>query len=358
MKYLLVIYVVVTTAFTGLYLYERLFAGSPSYISPLGSLSEETPDTTLQKYAFPELGKQTFSPAPFALGREVQNTEELTSYIAYIDTPDGKVSGMLNLPKTQTENRPFIMLLRGFVDRSIYETGIGSQRIGEELAKEGYVTFSPDFLGYAESSPPSMNPMEERFQGYTTALTVLASVGSLNEMLADLPEPVSIDTKKVGIWGHSNGGHIALSLLAITGKPMPTVLWAPVSKPFPYSILYYTDEYDDGGKALRKLIADFEQWYDVTQYSTNTFYDKITAPIQIHQGLQDEPVPAAWSQALHDELTDKDKTVELFMHQNSDHNLAPDGWQDAAAQTIAFFNTRVLVDPPSEATEEALLTEP
>jgi len=23
---------------------------------------------------------------------------------------------------------------------------------------------------------------------------------------------------------------------------------APVSKPFPYSILYYTDEFDDGGK--------------------------------------------------------------------------------------------------------------
>ena len=36
------------------------------------------------------------------------------------------------------------------------------------------------------------------------------------------------------------------------------ILWAPVSKPFPYNILYYTDEAEDRGKWLRGEIAKFE----------------------------------------------------------------------------------------------------
>ena len=81
---------------------------------------------------------------------------------------------------------------------------------------------------------------EERFQTYTTAMNLLAGIEKWER------------AGKIGIWGHSNGGQIALTVLEISQKEYPTVLWAPVSKPFPYSILYYTDEAEDRGKALRK----------------------------------------------------------------------------------------------------------
>jgi len=109
------------------------------------------------------------------------------------------------------------------------------------------------------------------------------------------------------------------------------VLWAPVSKPFPYSILYYTDEAEDRGKALRKKLADFEKDYDVELYSLTNYLDRIKAPIQIHQGTLDEAVPRRWT----DELV-KRIEVDYRVYPGADHNLVG-GWSQAVQRSIDFW---------------------
>jgi len=42
------------------------------------------------------------------------------------------------------------------------------------------------------------------------------------------------------------------------------MLWNPVSKLFPYSILYYTDSFEDKGKALRASLAKLDKRPDFT----------------------------------------------------------------------------------------------
>src|SRR5690606_5347887 len=88
----------------------------------------------------------------------------------------------------------------------------------------------------------------------------------------------------VFIWAHSNGGQIALTTLEATGKMIPTSLWAPVTKPFPYSVLYYTDESADRGKFIRTELAKFEAIYNADQFAITDYVDRIKAPIQLHQG--------------------------------------------------------------------------
>ena len=335
---LLYIYIGITTILAGLYVYSLVPSVETMFHSPVSLENSIESEDYLMKYSFESLRKNPPPAGTFSTVKEVADEEEYMSFLAYLDTPDGKVSGLLNVPKVVAGKRPFILLLRGYVDREIYETGIGSQRIGEELAKKGFITFSPDFLGYARSDKASDNPMEERFQAYSTTLTALASVENLNNTLATLSDIyVTADPERVGIWGHSNGGHIALSTLAITGREYPTVLWAPVSKPFPYSILYYTDEYEDNGRALRQLIADFEKNYNVELFSTPNYHEWINAPIQLHQGKQDGPVPVAWSDQLYDDLKKRNKDIEYFTYDNSDHNLAPEGWERAKDRTIQFY---------------------
>ncbi|MFW5704176.1 MAG: alpha/beta hydrolase family protein [Patescibacteria group bacterium] len=337
MQYAVVIYLLATTVLSGLYLFDQFVRPEESPVAE--QVVQGEADTSLEKYAFDVLQQTVFEPSPFTIGEEIEEEEGYRTYRAVIHTPDGNVSGLVHVPAESNSPRPFILLLRGFVDRSIYQSGIGSSRVGQELAKAGYVSFSPDFLGYGESDPPSDNPMEERFQGYTTTLQILSSVKELSAALQQVDElSVEVDAERVGIWGHSNGGHIALTTLTLTSKKYPTVLWAPVSKPFPYSILYYTDEYDDGGKALRKLIAQFEVTYDVSRYSTEQFYDSIAAPIQIHQGIDDDPVPVEWSEELYADLNELEKDVDLFIYESSDHNLAPKGWSQAVARSISFYN--------------------
>src|SRR3989338_9457942 len=247
-------------------------------LSPVKIQEDTTPmPKPLDKYSFENLRNNEFKGSEITFGNIIKDAETYISKLFYFYSDSKKVSGLANIPKN-VENPPVIVMFRGYVDQEIYTTGEGTKRAGEVFARNGFLTLAPDFLGYGESASPSANPIEERFETYTTALNLLSSINS-----------------KVGIWAHSNGGQIASSILAITGESYPTVLWAPVTKPFPYSILYYTDEYEDYGKKLRKIVADFEKDYDVDHYTFTNYLDGINASIELHQGGEDGAVPKKWS---------------------------------------------------------------
>lgn len=322
----------------------RNFQSNTAIKSPLAS------EKPLDKYTFANLKRIKPTAGQIILKESLKETENYISQSFYYKAGNKKVSGLLNVP-TVDGTYPVIIMLRGFVPKESYSTGIGTQRAGEFFAQNGFITLSPDFLGYGQSDNPSQNSIEERFQTYTTVLTLLTSLDNLNTGLdARLPWPageanggqasysgkIKADVSKVGIWGHSNGGQIALSILEITGKNYPTVLWAPVSKPFPYSILYYTDEFTDHGKALRKAVAEFEKDYDIELYSSNNFYSWINAPIEIHQGEQDDAVPLKWSDILVSDLKKLEKDVTYFTYSGADHNLLP-GWETAVTRSINFY---------------------
>ncbi len=314
------------------------------------SQREKVKEKPLAKYTFENLKKKFFLPSIITLGHIVDEDENIVSQMFYFnlrETIDGKiqykkVSGLINVPRLGG-TYPIIIMFRGFVPKEIYTTGIGTKRAGEVFAQNGFITIASDFLGYGNSDNPSGNSIEERFQTYTTALTLLSSLVNLNSGLsASYSGKIKADVSKVGIWGHSNGGQIALSILEITGKNYPTVLWAPVSKPFPYSILYFTDEFDDHGKALRKVIANFENDYDVELYSPSNFYSWINAPIQIHQGTSDDAVPLKWSDQLVAHLIKLGKDVTYFTYPGADHNLLPNGWEIAVQRSLDFYRQKLL----------------
>jgi len=127
-----------------------------------------------------------------------------------------------------------------------------------------------------------------------------------------------------------------LITLEITGGNYPTVLWAPVSKPFPYSVLYYTDESEDRGKLIRSELSKFERLYDVEKYSLTNYLDMINAPLQIHQGTNDDAVPVSWSNTLTSDLKSLNKRVEYIKHTEADHNMNPD-WNNTAEQSLKYF---------------------
>lgn len=304
------------------------FPKNTSLISPL-SLVKEKP---LEKYQILRLSGNQYAASPIVFATPTATTAAYTvrpfSFLS-----DGKrVTGVAHLPNTdeQTETFPVIVQLRGYADREIYTPGMGTEHSAEAYAANGYISLAPDFLGYGGSDMPSANPLEERFETYTTALTLLSSIKTIPQA----------DMTRVGLWGHSNGGQIALTLLTVLGdRAVPTVLWAPVTKPFPYNILYYTDEFDDRGKALRKVVAVFEEEYDADLYSMSQYLERISVPIELHQGLSDDAVPFSWSDAFVELLKKKEKDVTYFRYPGADHNLSsPDGaWNTAMQRDIQFF---------------------
>jgi dienelactone hydrolase len=309
---------------------------------------QKTTQKPLEKYEVESLSKTKINPGEIHIDKQVKDEAKYSSYLFSLTFDPSldskttkKTTGQINIPKSSNPSLPLIIMLRGYVDQKLYKTGDGTRRAGEYFAENGFITIAPDFLGYAKSDPEAENILETRFQTYTTTLSLLNAIESLKHTPKIISGPSQLvnqltDHSTIFIWAHSNGGQIALTVLEITGANYPTTLWAPVSKPFPYSILYYTDEAEDRGKLIRKELAKFEAIYDVEKYSFDNYLEKITAPLQIHQGANDDAVPKVWSDRLVQTLNNLGKDVVYHVHRKADHNMYPN-WNEVIKKDLEFF---------------------
>lgn len=242
-----------------------------------------------------------------------------------------KISGMMNVPLTTKSNKmPVIIMIRGFAEAEGYFIGSGSWKMADELARNGFVTISLDFLGFGLSDGESTDILEARFEKPVSVLDLIESVKSLE----------FVDPEKIGIWSHSNGGQIAISVLEITGMNYPTVLWAPMTNPFPKSVIETIDEESESGKIVKTRIEEFEKEYDSKLYSIDNFYNNISASILIHQGTADEWCKVSWQKELQNKLKKLGKEVDLDIRDDNDHNLKQ-SWDEVTKMDVEFFKEKL-----------------
>lgn len=300
-------------------------------------IKQNSVSTTLQrpleKYTIDNLSRSRVFYSDFEIKEVLFKEEDFTSYVFNLkfipsldaDSQRKKTTGQINVPSGQGPF-PLIIMLRGYVDQKLFKTGDGTRSASAHFVKNGFITVAPDFLGYGGSDPEAENIFETRFQTYATVLSLIESLDEVEKW----------DKKNLFFWGHSNGGQIALTVLEITGENYPTSLWAPVSKAFPYSILYYTDESEDRGKLIRSKLSEFEKFYNPDLYSLDLYLDRITAPLQIQQGGLDDAVPISWSNELVDSLRNLGKEAEYYTYSEANHNMQP-VWEIAVLNDLSFF---------------------
>lgn len=241
-----------------------------------------------------------------------------------------KISGMMNLPVGyRNKKSPAIIMIRGFAENEGYFIGSGSWRAADELARNGYITVSLDFLGFGLSDNESTDILEARFEKPISVMDLIESVKNMK----------IVDPNKIGIWAHSNGGQIAISVLEISGENYPTVLWAPMTNPFPKSVLEMVDDNSEGSLKVKQKIEDFEKEYDSKLYSIDNFYDWINSPILIHQGTDDVWCKVEWQKNFRDKLKSLGKEVVLDIENGNDHNLKQ-SWDKIIKMDIDFFNEK------------------
>lgn len=316
-------------------------------------IAKDEKDRFLDKYAFTELSQRQPGASELKIEQQLKDEDDFTSFLFSFESDGRKITGLFNRPKQspnlETEEAtapadllsfeatktgtglkegkfPVVIMIRGYVDPAEYETGMGTSRAGEYFAQNGFITLAPDFLGYGGSDDPPDNVWEERFLRPVAVIDLMASVSSLPD----------VDSSQLFLWGHSNGGMVALSVLALTGEKYPTTLWAPVSQFFPYDILFYTYEYEDKGRALRAALAEFEQDYDTGKYSFDNYLEWIKAPLQVHQGTADDYIPLNWSNILVERLKQQKNDVLYYTYTGADHNMAG-VWNRVVARDLDFF---------------------
>ncbi|KKU44893.1 MAG: Peptidase [Microgenomates group bacterium GW2011_GWA2_46_7] len=272
----------------------RLSRPGGMMLSPGGETVKEQP---YDKYSFERLVTR---------GDKASEIEVMGDKFYYV-SEGRRISGEIN--QAEGEVRGIVVMARGYAEKEGYKTGTGTKNAATYYAKNGYTTYAPDFSGYGESDPEDTNALGARLVKPVEILDLIASVPTGNR--AGQP-----DSHGAGVKG--------------------VILWAPVSKPFPYNILYYTDEAEDRGKWLRGEIAKFEADYDVYNYSLDRYLDWITMPVQIHQGSVDSAVPKKWSDELVMLLEELEKEVTYYEYFGADHNMRP-SWNVVVARDVAWF---------------------
>jgi len=95
-------------------------------------------------------------------------------------------------------------------------------------------------------------------------------------------------------------------------------------------------ELDDLGVKVKKAIDAFLQEYDPAEFSIDTYYADIRAPLQVHQGTWDPLVDPEWSDEFVETMKALDKEVLYYTYPRDDHNLK-ENWDLVVARDLAFF---------------------
>lgn len=298
------------------------------WLDPKGR-EKEMAVLNLEKYDFDSLRKRGGIASGINIGgtiagvelRRKEKYEFQTRQISF-DSDGKKISGMMNYYPERSSLSKLIIMIRGYAETEGYYSGSGTWRVADQLAKAGYTTISLDFLGYGKSERESSDVLEARFHKVVEVMDLIESVKALPW----------VDKNKIGIWAHSNGGQIALSVLETTGQNYPTVLWAPMTQTFPESVLS-TIETDS---PIKEIIKEFEKHYDTRRYAFENYYEWIKAPVLIQQGTGDEWCQVGWQQRVVGELKNLKKEAELVIYEGDDHNLSKN-WDEAVEKDIGWW---------------------
>ncbi len=151
-----------------------------------------------------------------------------------------------------------------------------------------------------------------------------------------------IDKERIGLVGRSMGGGVTLNALVVRpGLVDAAVVFAPVSSNTVDNFNRWIRGDPGRGRLADQIIKRYgspernpQFWRDV---SPRTFFDRITEPILIHHGTDDESCPIRWSRQTLAALKRAGKDARLYVYKGEHHAFGPD-WPLSMRRTVAFLD--------------------
>ena len=267
-----------------------------------------TADAVLSPYSLEALAKRTYGQGELRVEYAWQDKAEFTRYYITYDSDGLNIHGFVNIPKGKGPF-PVVIALHGFIPANEYETLDYSTRYADSIARKGYIVLHPNLRNF----PPSDSAPRTRdyMAGYTAdVMNLLAYVRQEAGTKGSIFEKA--DLSRMGIWGHSLGGGVALRVINLVPEIKAAVLYGAVSQ-------RYTNN------------ADGVKLYDLSATS---------AAFSIHHGLADEVISPEWSRILCAQLEEAGRIHECFFYEGQPHTFIASGDADPLfiQRTVDFFD--------------------
>lgn len=290
------------------------------------------------------LREGNYSGSEIVIEEELAPGSNYSRYLTSYKSEGLKIYALLTIPfgEKPATGWPAIVFNHGYIPPAEYRTTERYIAYTDGFSRNGYVLFRPDYRGHGSS--------EGRAEGGygTNAYTI-----DVLNALASVKKHEDVDTNRIGMWGHSMGGHITMRSMVVDKDIKAGVIWAGVVASYPDLINNWRrgsssvtpNPLPSGARRWRQVLVDeFGEpsneapfWQSI---SANFFLNDISGPVQLHHGTNDESVPWEFSRDLESQMKKAGKEVEFYTYEGDDHDLSQN-FNTAMQRSIEFFDKHV-----------------
>jgi uncharacterized protein len=308
----------------GTFLVEHFYTSKPSTQSRVGFGQNFRGDKYYQSLDLNIAKMASYPSAPMVKTADLGEVHSTHRYIVNFEVKNDGLSeyALMSVPtsKMPEGGYPVILLLHAYYLPSEYKTTLGYLTDMNFYAQHGFVVIKPDFRGQGYSRS------QGRPEGSNYSMAYNTDVMSLISAVKQTPY---LEAKKINLWGHSMGAHIALRTSVLSPDIKTVILLSgPVSN---FSKMYsdYSAPSDIGNTVASSIRSAALIKYGTPK--TNPIFWGNVSPInfiqsskayyQIHVGSDDVVVPPEFSADLDIKLSSLSKNHGYFVYTEGDHDL-------------------------------------
>ena len=288
---------------------------------------------------------QSYPGSDLFIEQTLQAGSNYRRYIASYLSEGLKQYGLLTVPNgaRPATGWPVIIFNHGYIPPAQYRTTERYVAYVDGFARNGYIVFRPDYRGHDKSEGQASG-------GYGSpdyTIDVLNAVGSLKRY-------ADADPARIGMWGHSMGGHITLRAMVTTKDIKAGVIWAGVVASYPDLMSRWRRPTNVPTPTIpqsaRRWRQEFTEKYGSPEQnpafwasiSPSAYLADLSGPLQLHHGTGDTDVPVEFSSNLFRQAQDAGMPMPVVYYEypGDNHNLS-NSFNTAMQRSVAFFDKYV-----------------
>jgi dipeptidyl aminopeptidase/acylaminoacyl peptidase len=315
-------------------------APSPTPSAAPTTTPEPSPSPTPRKKPNPisvqALIEKSYDGRDLRLGRRLDAPGPYRRYLVTYRGDGERISGVMNVPNGKGPF-PVLVLNHGYIDPDVYVAGQGMARENDYLARRGFVTLHIDYRNHAGSTDDPDVDYELRLPYAVDTINAVKAVKA-----SDLP---FLDGDRVGWLGRSMGGAVTLTAMAAQpGLVDAAVVYASTSSLAADNWRQFSRDAEDQ-RTNRRIERGYGLPDDNPKFwlgaSARPYLGRVTEPLLMHHGTEDDSCPIAWSRSTTQTLKAAGKDVTLLTYQGQGHRMEGAAFARSIDRTADFFAERL-----------------
>lgn len=298
--------------------------------SPSSTPGPSTTPSPWEGWTIDALAARSYGGSGIVLGEIVASEATFSRYAMHYDSDGLTITGIANMP-TGEGPFPVIIVNHGYGPQASYYPGYDSEAVGAGLARHGYLTLMPDYRGYG-GSDDGPNPFRI---GYAIdVMNLVAQVGSLPQA----------NPEQIGVIGHSMGGGASAYPMVLQGDQVDAVaLYAAMSADLARNWRHIHQMWNRPAQEAAAATFGYpdEEPEAYAAASPISYLDRVSMPVLLIHGTEDDQVPYEWSEDLATRLRAAGKDVYVLTFEGEGHTLYGEAFDTFLARTVSFFDEHV-----------------